>query len=136
VYSKDLNPGPPPQRKYLESGVEHILQAPQRVPSACWRQLNLLGPTEMAYGLPDWLTGSPKPEQPASVRQKSKDGGYIAPDRNARELCYESRDLFFECLDKHDILDAVKHDAEARQKCPRENAEYERDCARSWVRTI
>ena len=85
----------------------------------------------MVYGL-EWLIGPPTPKaQP--VREKSKDGGYVAPDRGARERCYESRDIFFECLDKHDILDANKHDEESRQKCPGEVAGYERDCAKSWV---
>jgi len=87
----------------------------------------------MAYGLPDWLTGSASPPQPASVRPKSKDGGYVAPDRSAREICYESRDIFFECLDKHDILDAIREDEKARKVCPKEVADYERNCARSWV---
>jgi cytochrome c oxidase assembly factor 6 len=88
----------------------------------------------MAYGLPDWLTGSSStPSQPAAVRPKSKDGGYVAPDRNAREVCYESRDIFFECLDKNNILDAVREDEKSRQVCPQEVKDYERDCARSWV---
>jgi len=85
----------------------------------------------MVWGL-DWVTGPAKPEvKPA--REKSKDGGYVAPDRSAREVCYESRDLFYECLDKHNILDATKDDELARQKCPTENADFERDCAKSWV---
>ncbi len=89
----------------------------------------------MAYGLPDWLTGSssPSPQQPTSARPKAKDGGYIAPDRNAREVCYESRDILFECLDKNGILDANKEDEKSRKLCPKENVDYERDCARSWV---
>ena len=88
----------------------------------------------MVYGL-EWLTGpaTASPTNPAPVRAKSTDGGYVAPDRGARERCYESRDLFFDCLDDHDILDANKHDAEARQKCPGQVAGYERDCAKSWV---
>ena len=92
----------------------------------------------MAYGLPDWLTGSSSPsqQQPTSVRPKSNDGGYVAPDRNTREICYESRDIFFECLDKHDILDANKDDEKSRKLCPTEVADYERDCARSWVSLI
>lgn len=88
----------------------------------------------MAWGLPDWLTGSSSssPAQP-STKQKASDGGYVAPDRNKREVCYESRDIFFECLDRHDILDAVKHDEEARRNCGPELKDFERDCARSWV---
>ena len=85
----------------------------------------------MVYGL-EWLTGPPQPKV-EPVRAKSADGGYVAPDRSSRERCYESRNIFFECLDKHDILDANKHDTESRQKCPKEVADYERDCAKSWV---
>ena len=86
---------------------------------------------DMAYGLPDWLTGSSTPEQPAAP--KTRDGGRVAPDRNSRELCYESRDIFFECLDKNNVLDAIREDEKARTSCPQEVADYERDCARSWV---
>ena len=90
----------------------------------------------MVYGL-DWLIGSsPKLPTATPVRAKSTDGGYVAPDRNTRELCYESRDLFFECLDKHNILDANKEDALSRARCPSEVKDYERDCARSWVSTV
>ena len=85
----------------------------------------------MVYGL-EWLTGPSTPKVDP-VRAKSGDGGYVAPDRGARERCYESRDIFFECLDANDILDANKNDAESRQKCPTEVADYERDCAKSWV---
>ena len=89
----------------------------------------------MAYGLPDWLTGSSSPatQTPVSTAPRSTDGGYVAPDRNKREVCYESRDIFFKCLDKHEILDAVKEDEKARTLCSEENVAYERDCARSWV---
>jgi cytochrome c oxidase assembly factor 6 len=80
----------------------------------------------MVWGL-EWVTGPAKPEV-KPVREKSKDGGYVAPDRSARDLCYESRDLFYRCLDKHNILDATKDDELSRQKCPTENAEFERDC--------
>lgn len=86
----------------------------------------------MAYGLPDWLTGSSQtPAKPEA--KKAQDGGFVAPDRNKREICYESRDIFFECLDKNDILDAIKEDDKSRKVCPQEVADYERDCAKSWV---
>ncbi|RMD42286.1 hypothetical protein DV735_g2825, partial [Chaetothyriales sp. CBS 134920] len=87
----------------------------------------------MAWGLPGWLTGSSSPSATSSA-PKSKDGGYIAPDRNAREQCYESRDLFFRCLDKHDILDAISEDDKARRLCSEEVAVYERDCAKTWIK--
>jgi cytochrome c oxidase assembly factor 6 len=84
----------------------------------------------MVWGL-DWLSGAST--TPVSTAPRSTDGGYVAPDRNKRELCYESRDAFFRCLDKNDILDANKEDEKSRKVCPEEVTAYERDCARSWV---
>ncbi|KIW11184.1 hypothetical protein PV08_10484 [Exophiala spinifera] len=86
----------------------------------------------MGWGLPTWLGGSPAPAPPA--RPKSSDGGFVAPDRNSRELCYESRDNFFTCLDKNDILDAIKEDDKARKVCAKEVTDFERDCARTWIK--
>lgn len=65
---------------------------------------------------------------------KASDGGRIAPDRSSREVCYQGRDLFFSCLDRNDILDAIKHDSEARKKCGKEIAEFETACSKAWVK--
>ncbi|OKL58770.1 hypothetical protein UA08_05556 [Talaromyces atroroseus] len=65
---------------------------------------------------------------------KASDGGRIAPDRSSRESCYNGRDHFFACLDSNDILDAVKHDSEARKKCAKEIAEFESACSKAWVK--
>lgn len=65
---------------------------------------------------------------------KASDGGRIAPDRSSRARCWEGRDRFFACLDQHDILDAIKDDKEARQKCAKEIAEFETACSQTWVR--
>lgn len=89
----------------------------------------------MGWGLPTWIGGSATPSEPEPARPKSNDGGFVAPDRNAREICYESRDRFFACLDKHDILDAIREDEKSRTLCSQEVGAYERDCARSWVST-
>ena len=64
----------------------------------------------------------------------SNDGGYIAPDRSARTLCWEGRDAFFECLEKNGIIDSVKEDEKAKQLCAPELKEFEKQCAASWVR--
>lgn len=72
-----------------------------------------------------WLTGEDK--------TKSSDGGRIAPDRSSRERCYNGRDTFFACLDKHDILDSVNDDKEARRKCGAEIKEFEAACSKTWV---
>lgn len=64
---------------------------------------------------------------------KSSDGGRIAPGRSSRERCWQGRDRFFACLDKHDILNSIKEDGEARRKCGKEIAEFEGACAKAWV---
>jgi len=70
-----------------------------------------------------------------SNKNAASDGGRIAPDRTSRARCWEGRDLFFACLDKNDILDGIKEDGKARQKCAKEVAEFEEACSQSWVRT-
>ncbi|KAF2667204.1 hypothetical protein BT63DRAFT_375660 [Microthyrium microscopicum] len=57
-----------------------------------------------------------------------------APDRISRAKCWDSRDRFFLCLDKHDILDALKDEDKATKACPSENQKYEENCASSWVK--
>lgn len=74
-----------------------------------------------------WLPWSSESTNTAS------DGGRIAPDRTSRQRCYEGRDMFFTCLDRNDILDAIKDDKEARRKCGKEIAEFETACSRAWV---
>ncbi|OQD76152.1 hypothetical protein PENDEC_c005G01293 [Penicillium decumbens] len=65
---------------------------------------------------------------------KASDGGRIAPDRTSRARCWEGRDIFFACLDRNDILDGIKNDKEARQKCAKEVAEFEAACSQTWVK--
>lgn len=71
-----------------------------------------------------------------SNKNAASDGGRIAPDRTSRARCWEGRDSFFACLDKNDILDGIKDDKKARQKCANEVAEFEAACSQSWVRTV
>jgi len=70
----------------------------------------------------------------SNSQKASSDGGRVAPDRSSREQCYYARDAFFECLDRGDILDAIKHDGEARRKCAREVVEFETACSKAWVK--
>ncbi|PYI07485.1 hypothetical protein BO78DRAFT_366622 [Aspergillus sclerotiicarbonarius CBS 121057] len=70
----------------------------------------------------------------SSNANTASDGGRIAPDRSSREQCYQGRDMFFSCLDRNDILDAIKDDKEARRKCGKEIAEFETACSRAWVK--
>ncbi|KAI9673762.1 MAG: hypothetical protein M1829_003999 [Trizodia sp. TS-e1964] len=77
-----------------------------------------------------WFGSStPSPPKPTP----SPDGAFIAPDRGARARCWEGRDAFFACLDANDILDAEKHDKEAREKCAAQLRAFEMGCASSWV---
>ncbi|KAJ5861524.1 Cytochrome c oxidase subunit VIb [Penicillium soppii] len=69
-----------------------------------------------------------------SNKNAAADGGRIAPDRTSRARCWEGRDHFFACLDKNDILDGIKEDGKARQKCAKEVAEFEEACSQSWVK--
>jgi cytochrome c oxidase assembly factor 6 len=54
--------------------------------------------------------------------------------KSARKVCWESRDKYFACLDKHNILDPRLDPATALAKCKSEDAEFNRDCVKSWVR--
>ncbi|KAJ9647223.1 hypothetical protein H2201_003349 [Coniosporium apollinis] len=75
---------------------------------------------------------SSEPQAPAAP-QVSSDGAFIAPDRNSRAACWESRDAFFQCLDRHNILDAVKDKQLADQHCGKEDVKFGKNCASSWV---
>jgi cytochrome c oxidase assembly factor 6 len=82
---------------------------------------------------PSFGSGSTITTTTSNSQKVSSDGGRVAPDRSSREQCYYARDMFFECLDRGDILDAIKHDGEARRKCAREVVEFETACSKAWV---
>jgi len=77
-----------------------------------------------------WFTSS-KPDP--NVAKPTSDGGYTAPDRSARALCWEGRDSFFQCLDRNGIIDSIKQDEKARKACPKELQAFEKSCVDSWV---
>ncbi|KAF9230252.1 cytochrome oxidase c subunit VIb-domain-containing protein [Melanogaster broomeanus] len=62
-----------------------------------------------------WFSSS-KPEVSAVTRQD-------------RKQCWESRDLYFECLDRVAVLEAGKEGS----ACAKENSRYEENCAKSWI---
>lgn len=66
----------------------------------------------------------------------SSDGAPIAPDRTQRSRCWEARDIYYACLDKHDILDSIKEKDKAAKLCAVETRNFEANCASSWVRRI
>ncbi|KAB2570385.1 Cytochrome c oxidase assembly factor 6 [Lasiodiplodia hormozganensis] len=63
----------------------------------------------------------------------SSDGAFEAPDRSSRAQCWEARDAFFQCLDRHDIIDSVTNKDEAAAHCGREDKAFAQNCASSWV---
>ncbi|KAJ5943949.1 hypothetical protein N7516_004117 [Penicillium verrucosum] len=65
-----------------------------------------------------------------SNKNAASDGGRIAPDRTSpraagRVAIHSS---------PNDILDGIKDDKKARQKCAKEVAEFEAACSQSWVK--
>ena len=79
-----------------------------------------------------WFSSGPAHAAP----EPSKDGGFIAPDRSARQQCWEGRDAFFQCLDRNGIIDSVKEDAKTRKACAPELQAFEGARAESWVCSI
>lgn len=59
--------------------------------------------------------------------------GAVAPSRTERKKCWESRDLYFGCLDRNNILDAIKDEKAAAKSCAGEGVAFEKDCATEWV---
>lgn len=91
-----------------------------------------------------WFSSSPQPatSPAASVPSTNSspgpastaDGAYEAPDRTKRARCWDSRDAYFACLDRNNILDALKQSDDAAAKCGKEAVGFERDCVASWVK--
>ncbi|KAG5356949.1 Cytochrome c oxidase assembly factor 6 [Yarrowia sp. C11] len=72
-----------------------------------------------------------KTEEPASVGPAGGDKDLTK--KKTRQICWDSRDKFFACLDKNNIVDAIKDSEQATAKCPKEEKQYEADCIASWI---
>lgn len=61
--------------------------------------------------------------------------GAVAPDRSERKRCWEARDGYFRCLDRHDVIDSVTGEGKtvADRECAAEGKVFEQDCATAWV---
>lgn len=69
------------------------------------------------------------------IRQRQE--GFSTPNtRSQRKLCWESRDVFFQCLDRANVLDATdpKNGKIIGAQCPAENKKFEENCAHSWIK--
>lgn len=69
-------------------------------------------------------------------KTKSMDDPTKAPTRSSRKQCWESRDLFFGCLDKINVVNALdpQHEKEIKTQCSKEETKFEQDCATSWIK--
>ena len=76
--------------------------------------------------------GASKPASPPAPKI-SVDGVPIAPDRTQRSQCWEARDIYYDCLDKHNILDSIAEKDKAAKVCAAEGRGFEANCAESWV---
>ncbi|KAI1102142.1 cytochrome oxidase c subunit VIb-domain-containing protein [Jackrogersella minutella] len=76
------------------------------------------------------LFSSPDEQRKNEVRT-----GARAPDRTERKQCWDARDNFYSCLDKHDVIDSLNGDGKkiAEKQCAKENKAFEENCASAWV---
>ena len=81
-------------------------------PSALWSKTEhislcstpIIWTTQLYSIIMGWLPwGSSEPE---GVK-KTSGGAFESPSRTNRAKCYETRDAFFECLDRNNILDSI-----------------------------
>lgn len=85
--------------------------------------------------LPAWLNpfGAPAAVAEEARRAEQVRSGARAPDRTERRRCWEGRDAYFACLDRHGILDALKDEKAAASACSAEAVAFETNCAKEWV---
>ncbi|GME87484.1 unnamed protein product [Ambrosiozyma monospora] len=58
------------------------------------------------------------------------------PNRSKREKCWESRDLYFQCLDKIDVSNPFDKNSQKKinKNCHAEDKQFQKDCVASWVK--
>jgi hypothetical protein len=70
-------------------------------------------------------------QAPTCSNEMAKPDAPPAPGRSERKLCWGARDRYFDCLDDVRVVEPGK---EAVSQCAKEMLDYDRNCARSWVR--
>lgn len=58
------------------------------------------------------------------------------PKREQRKKCWESRDLFFACLDEQNIVNPLDPSkaADVKKHCGSLDQQFQKDCVASWVK--
>ncbi|KAI0148537.1 oxidoreductase-like protein [Xylariaceae sp. FL1272] len=61
--------------------------------------------------------------------------GARAPDRTERQQCWDARDAYYNCLDKHDVVDALNGAGKKKsdKECAVEDSAFQQNCASAWV---
>nr|CDP30082.1 Putative protein of unknown function [Podospora anserina S mat+] len=125
-------PTPPPQppgsphfpQSLFPAGNCHHLQ-----PSTSTTTISHHPTTASKTATMGWLSSS----SPEDQRSQEIRAGTVAPSRAERARCWEARDGYFACLDKNNIVDALKEEKAAGKACGAEGKVFERDCAAQWV---
>ncbi|CAI5756219.1 unnamed protein product [Candida verbasci] len=60
----------------------------------------------------------------------------LAPNKSDRQLCWDSRDRFFECLSANHIDNSLdqKQLKNVESKCGTTKKEFESNCVSSWIK--
>ncbi|SMN22062.1 similar to Saccharomyces cerevisiae YMR244C-A COA6 Putative protein of unknown function [Maudiozyma saulgeensis] len=56
-------------------------------------------------------------------------------NREARKQCWESRDIYFNCLNKIDVISPLdpKNKEIIKKNCHKQEIDFEDNCAKSWI---
>ncbi|KAI0016560.1 oxidoreductase-like protein [Xylariomycetidae sp. FL0641] len=74
----------------------------------------------------------------ASDEEKRKQevrSGARAPDRTERKQCWDARDSYYKCLDKHDVINSMNGEGKEKSDkfCSQEDKAFQDNCASAWV---
>lgn len=117
-----------PDTAYIVS----LSQTPQHGPDPS--SLIAITFSQLGYPISSKMGAGSSKEASLPAPKLSSDGAPIAPDRTQRSRCWEARDIYYGCLDKHDILDSIAEKEKAAKVCAVEGRGFEANCASSWVR--
>lgn len=86
-------------------------------------------------GLLSSLWGSSTPASDEDRRAQAIRSGDAVPSRAERQRCWDARDVYFGCLDRANVIDALDPAgaATAKKACAKEGEQLDRDCAAEWV---
>ncbi|WWC96768.1 hypothetical protein V866_003641 [Kwoniella sp. B9012] len=91
----------------------------------------------MVFGFGSSSSSSSSSSSPSSTTNEGIERP--APTREERKACWTSRDLYFGCLDKNNVLqagDEIQKDSKGKEMssiCGGERGNYEQDCGKAWI---